>query len=257
MTSQKVQKIIAIATSVCILLLGIAFIFCTAHLYFTGGDQPYSRESVGKYLLILALPSAITAGLATAGLVMATIKENAVDGTVARTPSDLLDSYLAKYDLSDIKGEEADTISKERKYRSVYASIAYSLSAAIFAVVLVYLSFFANFTVENLNSDAMTAFALSLPLCAVAVGVHVPRLYLSEDSCRRELEAVKKYVRENSPKRVEKQPNAKGAITATEITRYVIIAASVILIVLGVFNGGMKDVLAKAVKICTECIGLG
>lgn len=29
------------------------------------------------------------------------------------------------------------------------------------------------------------------------------------------------------------------------------------LIVLGVFNGSVRDVLGKAVKICTECVGLG
>lgn len=34
-------------------------------------------------------------------------------------------------------------------------------------------------------------------------------------------------------------------------------AAALVLIVLGVLNGGARDVLAKAVKICSECIGLG
>ena len=33
--------------------------------------------------------------------------------------------------------------------------------------------------------------------------------------------------------------------------------AAVLLIVLGVLNGGAQDVLTKAVKICSECIGLG
>jgi hypothetical protein len=32
---------------------------------------------------------------------------------------------------------------------------------------------------------------------------------------------------------------------------------AVALVILGVFNGGMADVLGKAIKICTECIGLG
>ena len=31
----------------------------------------------------------------------------------------------------------------------------------------------------------------------------------------------------------------------------------VLFIVLGVMNGGMRDVLVKAIQICTECIGLG
>ncbi|MBQ6273912.1 MAG: hypothetical protein IJK63_06765 [Oscillospiraceae bacterium] len=29
------------------------------------------------------------------------------------------------------------------------------------------------------------------------------------------------------------------------------------LVILGVLNGGARDVLAKAVRICSECIGLG
>jgi len=32
---------------------------------------------------------------------------------------------------------------------------------------------------------------------------------------------------------------------------------SVVLIVLGIANGGLWDVLVKAINICTECIGLG
>ena len=31
----------------------------------------------------------------------------------------------------------------------------------------------------------------------------------------------------------------------------------VLMTVLGVLNGGAQDVLAKAIKICSECIGLG
>ena len=31
----------------------------------------------------------------------------------------------------------------------------------------------------------------------------------------------------------------------------------VMLLVLGVFNGSARDVFGKAVKICTECVGLG
>ena len=34
-------------------------------------------------------------------------------------------------------------------------------------------------------------------------------------------------------------------------------AAAAVLIVLGVLNGGLRDVLVKAVNLCTECIGLG
>ena len=39
--------------------------------------------------------------------------------------------------------------------------------------------------------------------------------------------------------------------------RLAVLAAAIVLIVLGVLNGGMADVLGKAINICTECIGLG
>lgn len=39
--------------------------------------------------------------------------------------------------------------------------------------------------------------------------------------------------------------------------RAAVLAAALLLIGLGIWNGGARDVLVKAVQICTECIGLG
>ena len=41
------------------------------------------------------------------------------------------------------------------------------------------------------------------------------------------------------------------------IIRRVLLVAAVIFVILGVQNGSMKDVLVKAIRICTECVGLG
>lgn len=40
-------------------------------------------------------------------------------------------------------------------------------------------------------------------------------------------------------------------------TRILLYAVALLLIVAGILNGGMRDVLIKAINICTECIGLG
>ena len=45
--------------------------------------------------------------------------------------------------------------------------------------------------------------------------------------------------------------------TAVLIGRIVVAVVAITFVILGIFNGGMADVLAKAIKICTECIGLG
>ena len=39
--------------------------------------------------------------------------------------------------------------------------------------------------------------------------------------------------------------------------RKFLVILALILIAVGVANGGARDVLVKAVNICTECIGLG
>jgi hypothetical protein len=39
--------------------------------------------------------------------------------------------------------------------------------------------------------------------------------------------------------------------------RIALVGVALVFIAVGVLNGGMADVLNKAIKICTECIGLG
>ena len=41
------------------------------------------------------------------------------------------------------------------------------------------------------------------------------------------------------------------------IYRVLLLTAALILIALGIMNGGARDVFIKAINICTECIGLG
>lgn len=51
--------------------------------------------------------------------------------------------------------------------------------------------------------------------------------------------------------------NAEKSENTYPIVRIVLGAIGVVYVVIGIFNGGMADVLEKAVKICTQCIGLG
>lgn len=42
-----------------------------------------------------------------------------------------------------------------------------------------------------------------------------------------------------------------------KVTRYCILGIAILFLVYGLATGGIADVLAKAINICTECIGLG
>ena len=50
---------------------------------------------------------------------------------------------------------------------------------------------------------------------------------------------------------------AKTSRPRMTLLRNVVLAASILLLILGICTGGTADVLTKAVNICTECVGLG
>ncbi len=55
----------------------------------------------------------------------------------------------------------------------------------------------------------------------------------------------------------ERKEHPKAKKVGVAILRVALAAAGIALVVVGVFNGGMRDVLMKAINICTQCIGLG
>ena len=50
---------------------------------------------------------------------------------------------------------------------------------------------------------------------------------------------------------------AENKVSGAKKVRMVLLIAAIALIAAGVINGSARDVFGKAVKICTECIGLG
>lgn len=257
MTNSKYGRIISIATMVCTILLGIAFIVSTAHLYFTGGSEPYSRERVGEYLAWLIVPSVITLLLVVVGVVYNIATSTSDTENTKRTDRELLESFEGRYNLSDFDEETKKSLKAEKKKTLTFSIEFHSVSALLFLASLIYIAFVAEFTVENLSADIMAAFAVALPLSAVGIAIQIPRVYLAEKSAARQLTLMKESIKAHGAPKVKKAEKAEKYTKATLITRYAILGAALLLIVLGIFNGGAADVLGKAVKICTECIGLG
>ena len=258
MTNSKYQRILYIATSVFLVLLGIAFIGCCAHLFFTGGDSPYSRERVGDYLSILLIPSVITILLVIVGAIYDAVIDAKRNDAVKITNREMLASYAPRVDASAMSNEAKSAVQKERDKRENLAWIAGDLSFLFIIASVVYLSLCTSFTVENLNGDVLSALAGLLPLCVGAVVVHIPRIYLAEASAKRELEILRAEVKSgvaiSKPVTLTETKREINTVLAVKIA---IMVLGIVFVILGIFNGGMDDVLQKAVKICTECIGLG
>ena len=99
------------------------------------------------------------------------------------------------------------------------------------------------FTRENLAR----AFTPLLPLLAAAVILTVVCLAAGRpDGARSKARA---------PLRETPAPAREGR--RTFVIRAVLLCAAAVLIVLGALNGGLRDVLVKAINLCKECVGLG
>lgn len=80
-------------------------------------------------------------------------------------------------------------------------------------------------------------------------------MYIAAVSCDRSRERECILLRSVSRKMpaacTEKKP------LSIAVVRIAILSVALLFIVLGAMNGGLQDMLSKAIKICTECIGLG
>ena len=90
-----------------------------------------------------------------------------------------------------------------------------------------------------------------LPELILAFIIMLIKLSLLDKSFDKEFEILSK---------CEKKSNVNLPSVDTErklTVSMMLFSIALLFILIGIINGGMKDVLIKAINICTECIGLG
>ena len=102
------------------------------------------------------------------------------------------------------------------------------------------------YTPENVSARLVWL----VPLLLIGLAIAIVGLILGIRD-----EKADKPVRDPSLNRDRLAPRMSGKKQG--ILQTVLLFAAVILILLGVLNGGLLDVLTKAINICTECVGLG
>ena len=115
---------------------------------------------------------------------------------------------------------------------------------------LVYLVNQDHFTSWDLEMVMGQMLVHTLPWIIVAFGAVIAASFVCRRSMEREIALLKGVSGNKAPETAEKP----SRVLYVRIALY---ALAAVLIVLGINNGGMRDVLIKAINICTECIGLG
>lgn len=250
-------------------LSGLSLIVSCILLYLSG-DAPFTRASVTAALTAVAVPLVLCVlGVIFSAVVSIRFPMAAKRLRGAVKPSVLIDRLLLKLPREKCDTAFALSVMTERKKRFLSLLLPSVISALFLIPVIVYFTDLSHFTVENLNGDVIAASLFILPFLAVSCLLFLAASFFCKASLDRELSLVKTRISEPAlenavtvaPETLRKR-NAFAFLdtrdaTVTLVVRVAVLAVAAVFIVLGVLNGGMNDVLEKAVRICTECIGLG
>lgn len=271
---KRIHLIYGTLVSVVTVIAGICFIVSCVGIYHSG-DEPYSREVVAEAFSRIAIPVYLCLTLVIGGfllnLVLPLDKEKIKGG---RSDAFLLGRLHAGTDLSLSDAALRESVEKEQKSRRLHVLISAALLVIGSVIFLSYALNFEHFHPTEINASMINAMKLLIPCLAVPFAYIVFTTHYNRKSIRRELDLVRQAnsggAKKNTAgpaKTADTTPSADDAGTDSpsndrsekliRTVRCALLIAGLGLMILGIATGGMADVLAKAINICTECIGLG
>lgn len=205
-------------------------------------------EVAGKFAPIAPLLFA-GLGLLVAGLVLGAKDENADKPvTDAELNRDLVIARVA---------QPSEAMLAEQRAQRRLAWIGWAVFALCMVPILIYIMNPAHFPEADLEGMFFSLLRVFLPWTAVGLGALAVTSILREKSVLRETQAAQAQLKAEKAAGIVAAPQSADMPKKTILPQAVIIVAAVILIIAGVFNGSARDVLYKAITICTECVGLG
>ena len=211
-------------------------------------EAVYTPENTAEQLTRLWPLLLAAAGLAAAGPLMGVRGgENTRPASVTETERDLLAFRL---------GEPGEGIREERKKQRIIRWARRAAFAACMVPVLIYCADRGHFPENDLEAMFAALVLHTAPWTAAGLLILLGGVLLEEKSMRREMAAARAQLKAGKGTR---RAEAAGGTADRPIAavRIVLLLAAGAMILLGALNGSLKDVLLKAINICTECIGLG
>ena len=259
-TMKRIHLIYGIVLTAVTIFAGLCFIAACCNIYFTGvaNDVPqiYTRaivaENFGKIAIPVYFCLAMVIGSFILHLALPLEKKKLVP---EKNLPLILARLQAKTDLESCAVDLQDRISAEKMQRKFLCV----LSAALLAVGSVVFLVFAcngNHWGGNSTPSMVSAMYMMIGCLSVPLAFTIYAAYFCRKSIQTEIDLMK-LANAQAPKKAEKpepKPQNRFLVPGIQIA---IVAAGLVLVILGACSGGTVDILNKAIAICTECVGLG
>lgn len=253
---KRLHTVCGIVTAVLVLVAGVCFIISCLSIY-RSGEKPFSPASVATHFRAIRIPviacvlSIVVSAIVSIGFPLDAGKTKAV-----RAHTDILDSLKTR--AGTITDEElAAKATREQKQQK---NIRFFTNCILLGSSVPHLFYFADashFTVESLNQTVLTCILLlSLSALIILAALIIGR-QLTKRSLQRQIAIYKSAISDGKCDGIPAVKETKTCKHTVLIARCTLFAIAAVFIILGIFNGGIQDVLGKAIAICTECIGLG
>lgn len=253
------KKLFLIVQSILCIVLVVLLAAAAISIYREGlvlkAENPlnwiYSREKVGESLRPILPLLIVGLAMTAVGLVLGIRDENA--GKPVKDTECLRDLTVRRV------AAPSEAMQAERTKQKKLLWGGWGVFVLCMVPVLLYMTNGEHFPNGNLEPVFFALIGHILPWIAIGLAVLMISTVLQEKSMQREINAAQEQIRlekaggvKAETKTPERQPDSR-----IRLLRLAVFAAAICLIVAGVFNGSARDVFGKAVKICTECVGLG
>lgn len=245
-----IHTILSIATGIAAVAAGLCLIVACVGIW-GSGEGVFSREAVSSAFSPISIPVYLCLALVLAGWAVSVFLPVEGKKVIARHPLMQLHRARAMADLSSCEESVMVQILQQQKLAQrwrCFTAVVCTLAALAF---LGYAVNPGHYSTEDVTGSVRQAVIVLLPCAAAAFASSLA----SNIFILRAAEAERALL-----KQVAKKQTASTKETKTlwlPIAQTVIAVLAISMIVYGAINGGTTDVLAKAVNICTECVGLG
>lgn len=263
-----IHLIYGIYVAVFVISAALHLAFSCYAIYSGGGG--FSREAVAAQFSKITFPIYACIALILGGIILSIVlpvdkKNVSLFGKKKNAGKDyriMQEAFSNRIEIKKCRRKIRTKILKERHDRQIWKRICAAICAVTAIPVLIYICNPKHYDKTNITESIIPAVALVVTWCVTALIFCLVWSIINRESLHRECDLFKettsrrrRYCRRKRRK-VIPVAESKPSPTIWWI-RGGILAVAVTFIIIGVFNGGMGDVLAKAIRICTECIGLG
>ena len=254
MTKNKV--LLLLQSALCILLV-VMLISAVISIYRTGiadkQEDPlawvYTREKVADALKPIIPVFLLAVGVTAACAVLGVRSE--------RQDKPVQDIELTRNLLASHVAEPNEAMKKERAVQKKLLYGGWGAFALCMLPVVLYMGNGAHFENGDLEGMFRSFASHVLPWAAAAIACLMVSAVLLEKSMKREADAAIARIKEEKAQGLKSLTKTAVPPKDLKVVRLVILAAAVVFIIVGIRNGSMNAVINKAIRICTECVGLG